>query len=344
VDLDPGFAPYHIHHIELAIHAGDSAEAVSRLDAYRTLAPGSERNQRFELIVALFLGDSATQASTLAALDTVSDDVLQRAIYNSVWNSDRPIVVLKLLDEAERRGVPIVFNARLSELATGQFERQWETHHDPADEGWEVWAAFSASRYGGTVDPVTLAEHMTIERCGDPDQPDFHCVMQVGTYHVDRGDAEAASEAIAWMRSGLDPAVDADSTRVDYVRRGRLWADGLEAYASTLTDGPRVAMDRLETLRTTSEGPAQIYYLIWLAELAEQTGKTRDAIRYYTGMKATALRAYANYRLAHLYTELGDDEQATAHWKALLQNWEEADEGLAWEAEAREALEVLLDG
>jgi len=344
IDLDPNFAPYWIHYIELAIQGADSAEAIRRYDEYQSLSPRGFKAE-IELAMDMFLGDSATQAAAFAGLDTIPDMTLMRTFGEFAWQTERPYVMLRVGEEAAQRGLPGAENAvRLHELATGQFERMWETHNDPdVSAGWAAWAAYTADRFGGEIDPEVLAGFMTVDYCGEPGQLNFFCVLYVGSYHVDRGDLDAATETVEWFRNTVNAVAEADTSRAGYAEAGGRFADALAAYASSLEDGPEAAMDRLETMRVTYQGPGT-WYRLWLANLAEEAGELRQAIKYYDGLKVSFLRPYANYRLAHIYTELRDEDQAAAHWKALLQNWEEADEGLAWESEAREALEVLLDG
>jgi tetratricopeptide (TPR) repeat protein len=80
VALDPQFAPYHWHLIDLAVILGrDSATLADRIDAYETVATEDRNSEStYQTMLALAHGDSANHAEAVAALaDLGRVDLLQ---------------------------------------------------------------------------------------------------------------------------------------------------------------------------------------------------------------------------------------------------------------------------
>ncbi|MFC1531554.1 hypothetical protein ACFL5T_04855 [Gemmatimonadota bacterium] len=80
VALDPSFAPYRIHLVELAFMLGDSASAHEQLEEYQRLAPDDIRAARDVVLFDLAFGDSATHDLAIAGLDTVSNELLDQIL------------------------------------------------------------------------------------------------------------------------------------------------------------------------------------------------------------------------------------------------------------------------
>ncbi|MFN2384609.1 MAG: tetratricopeptide repeat protein, partial [Gemmatimonadota bacterium] len=72
MELDPRFAPYQIHlmNLALSLHA-DSVRAARRIDSYGRLAPTSVHLQLARIAQALAFGEAARKAQARAALDTL---------------------------------------------------------------------------------------------------------------------------------------------------------------------------------------------------------------------------------------------------------------------------------
>jgi len=67
VALDPGFGPYQVHPIEIAVTRGDRKDAEARLARYREVADDENRIAEDSLAIPLMLGDSAEAAAIVQA-------------------------------------------------------------------------------------------------------------------------------------------------------------------------------------------------------------------------------------------------------------------------------------
>lgn len=332
IELDPSFAPYYLHAVEMAIIQRDTARVEELLDALVPL--DARRTPALLLTRDLILGDSATQARAAAALDTVDDAVL-RDMYPDMWQtSGRPIAMMAVFDElAERR--------------------------DPAGD-LKLWLHFMAGQPSvveGEIDPWMEASIVDDMFRSLPDDafeghPWDGCGLRLGQGAIHC----AAALAEAFIRTGDEASLDSLLTvqlpRVkEEMRRvgaGRfewhidLTVDAIRAYALSATD-PQAAIEALEDLQGTG-GVADSWIRLWLAELYEARGNTEETIHYLESLRYSFYDSYVNYRLGGLYEQIGQPVKARAAYIRFLQAWEEAEPDLPQDDEAREALETLLAG
>lgn len=100
VELDPRWAPHHIHLVDLAFrYHADSALAAERIARYRELAPESPWNRYYEQLFDLSFGSSAIREATLEQLETGEllnlDRLSDRLTHPRFWESQQQILLIK---------------------------------------------------------------------------------------------------------------------------------------------------------------------------------------------------------------------------------------------------------
>ena len=89
---------------------------------------------------------------------------------------------------------------------------------------------------------------------------------------------------------------------------------------------------------------SQIHFVFMgpLGEAAWRTDRFRDAIRSFEGVSRDATeRSRAKFRLGQAYEAVGERDNALAAYRTFLSRMENADPGLTWVEDAREAVERL---
>ena len=332
IELDPLFAPYYLHAVEMAIIQRDTARVEQLLEALEPLR--ARRTPALLLSRDLILGDSATQAAAAAALDTVDDAVL-RDIYPDLWQtSGRPVAMMTVLDELADRRDPAADRKPILYFMAGQPE---------AGEGsLPPW--MEANLADLILRPVPEEAFVG--------HPWDGCGVQRGP----PGIACAATLAQAFIRSGETESLDSlVAVQLPLVKEGMrgvgaeryewhidLLADAIGAYEISATD-PAASIEALEELQGTG-GVADFWIRRWLMELYEAEGNTTETIRYLESLRYTGLDSYVNFRLGQLYEQTGERQKARDAYVRFLQAWEEAEPDLPQDDEARAALEDLLRG
>lgn len=334
IELDPSFAPYYLHAVEMAIIQKDTARVEELLEALLPLQ--ARRTPALLLSRDLILGDSAAQAAAAAALDTV-DDATLRDIYPDLWlTSGRPVAMMEVFDEFADRRDPLADRKAILQIMAGQ----------P-----------NAATAAGTLQPWVLANLVDLTLRPMPDEaftghPWDGCGLNLGVL----GMHCVANLAQAFMRGGelrsLDsllvvqiPALKQEMRRVGaerYEWHFDLLADAIRAYEVSLTD-PAASIEALEEMQGTG-GVADYHIRRWLAELYEAQGNVAETIRYLETLRYTVLDSHVNYRLGQLYEQTGQPVKARASYVRFLQAWEEAEPDLHQDDEARAALKDLLAG
>jgi tetratricopeptide (TPR) repeat protein len=332
IELDPSFAPYYLHAVEMAIIERDTVRVEQLLEA---LVPLQARRTPALLISRdLILGDSIAQARATAALDTVDDAVL-RDIYPDMWQtSGRPVAMMEVFDELGRR-------------------------RDPAGD-LKVWLHFMAgqpSAVGGETDPWVEAGILNTmfrpmpsgafaghpwDGCGlQLGSGAIHCAAALGEAFVRSGERESLDSLVAVQL----PRLKEEQRRVGadrYQWQIDLLGDAIRAYSVSTADRA-AAIEQLEELQG-SGGVADYWIRVWLAELYEAEDNVEETIRYLESLRYTFRDSYVNYRLGQLYEQTGQPVRARAAYIRFLQAWEEAEPDLPQDDEARAALETLLAG
>lgn len=340
VRLDPGFAPYRIHHVELAFHhLLDSAEATRRTEAYREVVGSSDPfyPRTFGLGLALVFGSPGTRSEALAGLhapDSATVASLESATFHSLlWHpmvqDVREAVGLALLGTAEAS----VRNWAARTLVRGSFSTgQVRKGLEYLDRFGIAWPAMACELAGAVQSPVPVPEEVVDEHVSDvpPDASD-PCVALLGAAV---GDAELYGRGVSAMEARVRKARAAGDTAA--ARAQERFLTGVEGLRLLARGRVGEARERLE--RSPSMPPA------WLGEAHLRLGDMEQAAEFlgrewggFGGLPLVRLRR------ARAYEALGQREKAAADYRYFAEVWERyADDELQpMAAEAREAIRSL---
>ena len=332
IELDPSFAPYYLHAVEMAIIQRDTARVEELLEALKPL--DARRTPALLLSRDLILGDSVAQARATAALDTVDDAVL-RDLYPDMWQtSGRPVAMMAVFDELSRRRDPAGDLKVWLHFMAGQ----------PSAVEGEVHPWMEAGILNGMFRPMpdeAFAGHPW-DGCALQLGPGgIHCAATLGEAFVRSREGESLDSLVAVYL----PQMKEEMARVGaerYQWQIDLLGDALRAYSASTTNRAS-AIEQLEDLQGTG-GVADYWIRSWLAELYEAEDSVEETIRYLESLRYTFSDSYVNYRLGQLYEQTGQPVRARAAYIRFLQAWEEAEPDLPQDDEARSALESLLAG
>jgi tetratricopeptide (TPR) repeat protein len=332
IELDPSFAPYYLHAVEMAIIERDTVRVEQLLEALEPLQ--ARRTPALLLSRDLILGDSIAQARATAALDTVDDAVL-RDIYPDMWQtSGRPVAMMAVFDELSRRRDPAGdLKVWLHFMAGQPSAVEGETY--PWIEAGILNTMFRSMPSGA------FAGHPW-DGCGlQLGSGAIHCAAALGEAFVRSGERESLDSLVAVQL----PRLKEEQRRVGadrYQWQIDLLDDAIRAYSVSTADRA-AAIEQLEQLQGTG-GVADYWIRVWLAELYEAEGNVEETIRYLESLRYTFRDSHVNYRLGQLYEQNGQPVRARAAYVRFLQAWEEAEPDLPQDDEARAALETLLAG
>lgn len=341
LELDPKFAPYHLHVINIAFKREPDSTRVRRLiDGYERLSPDSRHIAQNALAFDLAFGDEEHRRRARAALDTVDLRIL-RALPNEYLLHPRHAEAFEAaLLALERRGPADARPGRrfrLFEMATfgtGRLERGLSYLDEPGLPPFmrpclPIWA-----RSLGVPVPDDRLE--APPDAADP-EADFHWRLLEcrGELAALQGRWAEHRRTIERLRQEAERVAAEDSVEAeDY----RAVADGLEALGLARQGKHREALRRLEAI---PPGQRHVGVRWWLAQLYMETGRWREAIPYLRSFIWQPF-AHADYYLGQAYEELGEPEEARRAYARFIAAWDEADPELqSFVESARRALERL---
>lgn len=337
IQLDPSFAPYRIHHLQLAFQIGDSAAAHDRLEAYRRLVDQDLYAAGETVRFGLVFGDSATHARTVGGLDTVRSEVLEY-VYASEIDLRHVHVreeVGGALDTREDL-TPVFGTMRAVGFAErGQLTRVWPLLGqipfqqlvpffvaDPAAVGFPVPADI--------VELALQAESET-ERFpwGIMDAADgFRAIVA-----LDAGrPAEHVARLEALSRAREQALAEGDSTWARWAEAVDLLARASRALREKGIDAALPIMRRANAVEPM---PA------FMGEFLMLAGRTEEAIPY---LKYEWNNPWAHYRLGQAYEHEGEPALARDAYEVFVTVWADADPELQpYVQDARERLVALIE-
>ena len=337
VELDPSFAPYRIHLIDLAFnHDPDSARVASKLAEYRQLA-SADATQTRELEVAfdLTFGDEERRTRALSGLDTLDTQILTflplSRLLHPRFQPQNEAVQLAL---ERRRGRPSDGLFMGSAFGRGYAQKGFDYLDRPQVDPKERGCDLTLWRVNGfPVARERLQEMDAFLNQIDSTTTPYY-LMCAGFYAADEGRAAEHTKvarllddvARAEVESGLSGLLPDAYARA--VRAYWLWRAG----------DPDAAVEILEPVkRYRAYGPARWTLGMVLMDL----GRWEEAIPY--------LRTWwwfswpvMNYNLAQAYEQIGEYEKARKEYAFFVDAWQDADPELQpWVEDARRALDRL---
>jgi len=338
-ELDPEFAPYRVHTIDLAFAIDpDSAQAARLIEDYRRLASAEAlHTRRLELGFDLAFGDQEHRDRALASLDTVDLQVLRHLPVGPPLTHPRFWPQLEAVYLAqERRGLAL--SRRTETLFHGAamgrgylgkaleyLDRPQATTRDrvcqpvyahidgfpvPADRLEEAVAVLSQIDSTSNLNLLNLAYCAAFLAAAQGRWAEHARAVEFGRREVDAGSS-------GWQ--------------------GKANLLALEAYGLLRRGDPEAAVEKLEEVRRYKASPRVRTVLAYaLMELE----RWEEAVPYLAGWDDTY--SHRHYHLARAYEGMGEYGKAAKEYAFFVEAWEDADPELQpWVEDARRALERL---
>jgi tetratricopeptide (TPR) repeat protein/TolB-like protein len=342
VELDPAFAPYHIHLVDLALLRGDSVEAARRLQAEVALAPrGNREVEAHRLLFDYLYGPRANREEVIAA-GVAADQGVQEWLVTSTFmtlHGDKVGEAFTLASAIceDRLMAPDVtggtrYMCGRALLSNGRLAR---AHHHMAlmrSRGAEVIPAVTGIVLRQTgIDPS--APHGDVDALlattPGPDGLVNPAVFVAGIVATEQGRTVMADSAIRLLSRAVDARTAEGDSLAARVIEGLV--RGLEGHAAMAAGRLDVARRQLEEARDMlagSTGPEGSFrtLLIWpLAELYSADRRYVEALRLYEALWEGYHAAPALLRRADIYDDLGDRDRARQLRGQFLALWSGAD-------------------
>jgi len=317
VELDPRFAPYRIHLIDLAFAVYDSALVADRLKAFEALAPGATRQlARSRIGIALAHGDSASRAWARAVLDTLDAQEIRVALGTvqdvdaRAWRVDE-----ELSQALERRGEAGGFQLgrlALVSMKHGALAEWVERILDPRlPQGWRNCALSFVYSSGVPVDEGVVEPAMAVSAVDST--------------------AEFANTCAAWYAADRERWGDHEQFIARIERKAdRVLAEGDSSYAQALNGLAGLARGYGQVRKGQFEGLALVAYAddTWfdfpaiLGDLYAEADSLEAAVRHYRSDWTDPL---VRLKLARVYERMGEREKARDAYLYFVESWVDAD-------------------
>jgi class 3 adenylate cyclase/tetratricopeptide (TPR) repeat protein len=325
VELEPRFAPYWVHVVNLAFQMDpDSARAARAIEAYSRIAPTDVVGHR--LAHAIAFGDPASRARARSGLDTIDYKVLSTAQYDlyhpRFYDELVPLMVIRL-----RRGPPNEKSFILFELATQSFEagrirRALGYLDDPRISRDAEFAQFVHCGPYAAYSRGLPISHDRLDRTLSPaaiDSAPGSWIGCVGAWAADRGrweDHARVMEALKELSAqALGEADSAASRRLIAV------AEALEGYRAWKRGRPEEALRVLEAAHPYLDA-FDLPSTWWMGKLLTDLRRPADAVRYF---RAQTFDPLGHAELGRLYEALGEDAKARKAYEYFVMGWKDAD-------------------
>ena len=349
IELAPGTAPLEsfIHLLQVA--STDSAALAEMLETARPLAGGTDFFRGLQLAGALMYGDSATVAQAreeFRRLDTESASWVG-IVYP--FTALRKELEEELLVRPDLGNPPLNAFSHLCTLVEGGKLKEALVYvDDPVQWGLtRTTMAYRLHRLGVSLPPdIVRSAQLSIDQ---QDGGTFLTLFFAGAYAADQAnwtDHRRAVEALRAMSRREHPAETALTGVPDSVATRLLQdaASALEGYALWKQGNAAEAAQILEAQQrriTRLGGPyldARVESVnatlrLWLGEIAFQTERWEDVVRYMRSLSGTEgaesyfqfLVPYNAFALGRAYEALGEYEKARETYELALIAWRDAD-------------------
>jgi tetratricopeptide (TPR) repeat protein len=324
IELDPGFAPYWIHFIELSFFVDpDSARLRRVIDAYGRMA---NDNRAHRLAHDLAFGDSESRARARAGLEGVDDEILLVAAFDlehpRYYRELFPLLDVRLRRAAQHM-VPVVLSALgRQSFRAGRVRRALEVLDDPrieVDPRYMYCNAYQANARGLPV-PTSWLDAKFSTVVIDSTALWIGCF---GAWAADRAQWERHAQAVSTAREiGRRWLASGDSVGM---RQFDAIAQALKGYAEWKHGRPSEALQVLDQARPyigpyTSDVALPLGW--WIGEVLLELGRPAEATPYF---RAQWREPLARYELAKIYDQLGEDAKARAEYETFIAGWSDAD-------------------
>ncbi len=315
LELDPGFAPYVIHPLQLALVAGDSARAAGIAEGYGAVRPDAPNDRVHRIVLRQEFG-AADSVSVAAAADTLSSlghypDLLLSS------SRSAELAEAHYLRQAEVSGEIDIQLCLHIPLRRGRLQKLVDYATDPRMNPYQVFACPYFARIVGLPISEELLEQ-AVERL-PPEILDTPTLFGA-THAVDRGRWDDYESVLSRMRRRLEDAQAAgDSAEI---RDWEFQVRSTEAFGLMARGRPEEAAAAFESLKSD-----WWTHRWWLGQLYLELGQPRDAVRWlsaFVGISG-AYWPVAYLYLGQAYEELGETDKARTAYASFVDMWGDAD-------------------
>ena len=317
-ELDPSFAPYRIHLVDLAFAVYDSALAADRLADFEAMAPGNTRQiARARIGLALAHGDSASRAWARIVLDTIDAQEL-RVNLGTVQDVDARAwrIQEEQLQALDRRGEASPGNlgtlAYVS-ITHGALAESIDRLREPrVPVGWKSCSFYSMYANGLPVEP-SLVDSATALSAADSTAPFAN--MCAAWYAAHRERWTDHEMFVAHIERMAERALaDGDS----------LQAEGLHGMAGVARGYGQVKRGQFEGLSLV-RAAHDAGHFDWpepIGDLYVEADSLEAAVRHYRSDWTDPL---VRLKLARVYERMGEKEKAREAYLYFVESWVGAD-------------------
>ena len=345
LELDPSHGPAYIHLLVDAFQWRDSTAARELLETYANLNPTSDHTIAYSWLFDLAWGDSLVRKRARSALDTMSADLVHRAVALGQYTGAYPwepslLAVRALTDDRHPTGwrndglfhlyQEHVMRGELNEgQAALRTRNSLANDYTPQTQEAVTNAWLAAWGYTADAEPLEPGPQLILYRALRAVQAANQGRWQVVEDEIQRFQNEAEERAAAGEQA-------AARTRTSYARI-------LTAYTTLRRGDLDLAVAEYEKPLPNIAGWTLALFRFSLAKALLERGDAGEAEKYFLSLYDTAEAAIpAQYYLGEVYEALGDPEKAKLHYARFLRWWENPDPELQpWVASAQAALERL---
>lgn len=336
IELDPNFAPYYVHAIDLNMNLGNGETARVMMDEYARLSPNDELQREYVVAFDLYFGDTPRREAAWERMADLTDLEMDRLCGTFCgWAEDvnrTREIGLYQRNRYNRDGQ--WRNNAMYDMVTGHFDHADAVLRDSLPGGARPGEVYYLHHFGGTdVDDL-----LPVVRNCDPEESAV-CPRWRGLLAAEEGDVEEAEAMIALVDVARDELLAAGDTITS--RYPATDAGVIRARLEMMEGEYRAARATLEEVQGTAQGGADDVARIFLGEINEQLSRPREAIRWYGLLRGTAMRTWGLEQIARVAEESGDVETARETWRTIVFNYSQAPQDHPRVAAANAALARL---
>jgi serine/threonine-protein kinase len=318
VELDPRFAPYRIHLIDLAFSVHDSALAAERLAEFEASAPGSISHiRRGKLGIALAYGDSTARAWAREVLDTIDTREIVQAVatIGSVdarsWRVTEEMLLALERRDALASPLLVGWFATLSLRHGALFEFLSRVSDPRVPGGWRRCLVWGLYRNGYPVPEERLETELAVASVDTTGETSLTCTAM---YSADRGRWDDYAQLVDRLDDLANRALaDGDTSVAEDARDAAQFARGYGQVRQGEPDG----LALMDEARREGDRFVEL-----IGDIHMELGNHQEAVRYY---RAEWTHVLARLKLARAYALLGELEKARDAYTYFVEAWADAD-------------------
>jgi tetratricopeptide (TPR) repeat protein len=337
VALDPSFAPYQAHGIDLAFTVADSGLVARRMAEYANLVIQSDELNRIDLAMALAYGDSAARAAARLTLEALPAQGINQ--YVATLNPDARLWFLweEALDVLERRDELNGFNRwqrAIVSLKRGAVAESLERMEEPGVLPFLRTCWFMSRHFDGLpMDADRLESAAGLAAVDTTSVWGLRCGAAHAAVENRWSDHEFLVEKLEALSEQALAEGDTGAARVRTAQAN--WARGIGEWKQ---GRPEAGFALMEEAR---RGAGFTYVPAFAGDLLMQIGDYSAAVRHY---KTDWTGPLTRLKLARAYEMLGENEKAHAAYAYFVEAWADADPELQPMVEEAKRSMVRLRG